>query len=106
VATLLTDDTTPRVVEPFGRVTLTGCPACTSLCRLASRSMVTTGVVDDAVRTTDPDAAAPPSTVFVPYPVTSIAPGRSTTAPRSSDPVWVSPSLACSNSIPQAVSAL
>lgn len=78
----------------------TGSPACTSVCRLASRSMVTTGVVDDAVSTTVPAVAAPPRTTFVPYAVTSIAPGRNTACPRSSDPVSVPPSSACSSSTP------
>ena len=60
--------------------------------------MVTTGVVEEAVSTTDPGAAVPPGTVPVPRPVISAADGKNTAWPRPRIPVWVTPRCACSTS--------
>lgn len=64
----------------------------TSVCWLASRSIVTTGVVEVAVRTV-PDAAAPSDAFTV---VTRIADGSNTARPGASVPVTARPRYACS----------
>src|SRR5262249_45772104 len=65
-ATRLICEITPGVTLPSGSVMLTWSPSLTSDCWAASRSMVTTGVVEDAVSTCDPGVAGPPSAAVLP----------------------------------------
>ena len=97
---------TPGVISPSGSVIDTLSPTATSVCIEASRSIVTTGVSELPVSTTDPAVAAPPGTVPVPSPVTWIAPGRNTAWPSGSVPVTLSPRCACSSPSAYAVSPL
>jgi hypothetical protein len=87
LATLLICEIIPGVVFPAGSVIVTGSPSLTSDWREASRAMLTTGVVDDAVATTVPDEAGPPSTAELPSAVISAGPGTNTAEPRLSVPV-------------------
>ena len=92
-ATVLIWEITPGVADPSGSVIETLLPTATSLCSEASRSIVTTGVSELAVSTTDPAAADPPGTAPVPRPVTWIALGRNTAWPSGSDPVSRQPQV-------------
>ena len=106
LATRPTWVTTPGVMLPSGSVMLTRSPSFTSDCSDGSRSIVTIGVIEVAVSTTDPAVAWPPSDVVLPRPVTSAGPGRNAAWPSGSVPVTVRPSLVCSCSTAYAVSAL
>src|SRR3984885_2200038 len=103
---VLTEEITPVVTDPSGRVTETLLPTATSVCMEASRFIVTTGVSELPVSTVAPAAAEPPGTAPVPSPVIWIAPGRNTACPSGRVPVWVSPRCACSSPSAYAVSPL
>src|SRR5580658_9749508 len=82
VATAATCATTPGVMAPSGRVMDTCSPSLTSVCCAGSRAILATGVVEEAVSTTDPGVAVPPGTVPAPRPVISAADGKNTAWPR------------------------
>ena len=92
VATLPTEDTTPGVTRPSGRVIITVSPAFTSDCCAASSAMVTTCRAEVAASTA-PAAGAPRPAGTV---VTRIADGKNTACPSGRVPVCGRPSRACS----------
>ena len=104
VATFDTCVITPGVTAPSGSVTATLSPALTSPCSEASRSIVTTGVTDVAVSTTEPAVAGAPGTTPVPSAFTCAGPGRNTAWPSGSVPVTASPRCNCRRSSAYAVS--
>ena len=104
VATFDTCVIAPGVTAPSGSVTATLSPAVTSPCSEASRAIVTTGVTDVAVSTTEPAVAGAPGTTPVPSAFTCAGPGRNTTSPSGSVPVTASPRCNCSRSSAYAVS--
>ena len=78
-----TEDTTPGVTAPSGRVTATLSPGLISACWAASRLIVTTGVTEVAVMIV-PEAAAPSDASSF---VTRSAAGLNTTWPSGRLPV-------------------
>src|SRR5262249_40216481 len=92
VATVPTEDTTPGVVWPVGRVTVTLSPAFTCDCCAASRATVTPRCVEVAANNV-PAAGAPRLAEMA---VTRIADGRNTAWPSGRVPVWSRPRWACS----------
>src|SRR5262249_56542875 len=96
VATLPTEDTTPGVTRPVGRVIITLSPAFTSDGCAASRAMVTTRRAEVAANT-GPAAGAPRLAGIV---VTRIADGTNTAWPSGSVPVCSRPSPASTFSSP------